>query len=50
MRIILKKPHRHAGRDYPEGASLELPEHKAQWLIGLGRAVAADTKPAKGKE
>jgi hypothetical protein len=33
--VHLLKPHRHAGRDYPKGAELELPESKAQWLIGL---------------
>lgn len=41
MPIKLLKPHRHAGRDYPVGATLELREDKAQWLIGLGIAEAA---------
>ena len=36
--ITLLKPHRHAGRDYPKGATLELTEAKAQWLVGVGVA------------
>lgn len=42
--IHLLKPHRHAGRDYPAGAALTLPQRKAAWLIGIGVATAA--KPA----
>lgn len=41
--VYLLKPHRHAGRDYPKGAELELPESKAAWLIGL--KVASKTPP-----
>ena len=40
--IHLLKPHRHAGRDYPAGAALTLPARKAQWLIGIGVATAAN--------
>ena len=40
--IHLLKPHRHAGRDYPAGAALTLPPLKAQWLIGIGVATAAN--------
>lgn len=36
--IQLLRPHRHAGRDYPVGAQLTLPAHKASWLVGLGVA------------
>lgn len=36
--IALLRPHRHAGRDYPAGAQLTLPAHKAAWLMGLGVA------------
>jgi hypothetical protein len=43
--VHLLKPHRHAGRDYPTGAPLDLPESKAQWLIGLGVA-SKDPAPA----
>ena len=50
MRIKLTQAHRHAGRDYPAGAELELREDKAQWLMGLGRAqavpAATDNTPA----
>lgn len=42
--IHLLKPHRHAGRGYPAGAPLTLPQRKAAWLIGIGVATAA--KPA----
>lgn len=41
--IYLLKPHRHAGREYPPGATLELPESKAVWLVGL--SVASKTPP-----
>lgn len=43
--IYLLKPHRHAGREYPVGAPLDLPESKAIWLVGLG--VASKTAPTK---
>lgn len=43
--ITLTAPHRHAGRDYPAGATLSLAPHKAQWLMALGRATAAAAKP-----
>lgn len=60
--ITLKKPHIHAGRTYPAGATLALAEHKAEWLIGVGVAepasepqaaatpAAQSTKTAKAKE
>lgn len=44
--IELLKPHRHAGRDYRPGARLTLPASKAEWLIGIGTATAADAAPA----
>ena len=44
--IELIKPHRHAGRDYKSGATLELPATKADWLIGSGVAKAAPPTPA----
>lgn len=44
-RINLLKPHRHAGRDYQPGQSLELPEDKAEWLVALG---VASAEPAPG--
>lgn len=43
--IELTQPHRHAGRDYPAGAVLTLPERKAAWLIGLGRAREVSPAP-----
>jgi hypothetical protein len=51
MRIKLKKAHRHAGRDYPAGAILDLPEGKAHWLVGLGVAEPAPADAgAKGAD
>ena len=44
--IELIKPHRHAGRDYKSGATLELPATKADWLIGIGSARDASPVPA----
>lgn len=44
--VYLLKPHRHAGRDYPTGAPLDLPESKAQWLIGLKVASKDPAAPA----
>ncbi|RYF54919.1 MAG: hypothetical protein EOO27_22440 [Comamonadaceae bacterium] len=50
--VYLLKPHRHAGRDYPKGAELDLPESKAAWLIGLKVASKnpPDNTPATPKE
>jgi len=45
--ITLLKPHRHAGRNYPAGSTLTLPQRKAAWLIGVGVATAA---PERGDE
>ena len=42
--VTLLKPHRHAGRNYPPQAVLQLPDHKAQWLVGLG---VARTEPVQ---
>lgn len=39
--IVLKAPHRHAGRDYPVGAKLTLAADKADWLISIDRATEA---------
>lgn len=45
MRIELITPHTHAGRKYPAGAKLTLPEHKAEWLKGIGVAKPAAAEP-----
>lgn len=53
--LVLLSEHRHSGRLYPAGAVLQLPAHKAQWLIAQGVAAAApaavpaakETKPTK---
>lgn len=46
VKIVLNKPHTHAGRDYVEGAELILADIKmsqmdATWLIGNGVATDA---------
>lgn len=49
LTITLNKPHRHAGRDYPPGATLTLRKDKADWLVSLGVAQPAgspDPQPA----
>jgi len=52
MAIELTRTHRHGGRDYPAGAVLRLPRHKADWLLANGVAKnvqpAQDASPAKG--
>ena len=47
MKIKLTHPHTHAGRKYPAGAEIDLPDRKAQWLIGLERAEKAGKAAAK---
>ncbi|MDR0234630.1 MAG: hypothetical protein LBI31_07530 [Zoogloeaceae bacterium] len=42
MNLILKKPHTHAGADYPAGAELAVPDADAAWLIERGIACLAD--------
>ncbi|KQO23493.1 hypothetical protein [Acidovorax sp. Leaf78] len=44
--VELRKQHEHAGRTYPKGAELTLPEGKADWLIGtrVAKEVGADSK------
>lgn len=39
--VTLAAPHRHQGRDYPAGATLELAAARADWLVGIGRATHA---------
>ena len=48
--LVLLREHRHGGRLYPAGAALQLPAHKAQWLIAQGVAAAAPAAPAAAKE
>lgn len=42
MKIILLKPHTHAGEAHPIDAELELDEPTAQWLIAQSVARAID--------
>ena len=37
-RLILNRPHTHAGRQYAPGATLEVDPTTADWLIGHGVA------------
>lgn len=38
MKVELLADHTHAGRRYPSGQVLDLPDEQARWLIGLGVA------------
>jgi hypothetical protein len=58
MKVELLADHTHAGRRYPSGQVLDLPDEQARWLIGLGAAKALQThdgsadplrRPAKPK-
>lgn len=45
--IELQKPHTHAGRDYPEGAKLDLEvvkmdQDSAAWLVSVGTAMIVE--------
>lgn len=42
MKIILLKPHTHAGEAHPVDAELDLDEPTAQWLIAQAVARAID--------
>lgn len=49
MRVELIQPHEHAGRTYPPGSMLELPDDSAEWLIAIDAAKPATSdKPKKG--
>lgn len=39
MRIELTQPHEHAGRNYPAGSVIDLPDDAAEWMIAIGNAV-----------
>lgn len=45
MKIELIRQHAHAGKTYPPGETLELPEDTARWLIDAGVARALNTAP-----
>lgn len=47
--VTLKAPHRHAGRDYPAGASITLRTEQADWLVANGRAEHKPAEPAEPK-
>lgn len=58
MKVQLQADHTHAGRLYPRGHVLDLPDERARWLIGLGAAKALQAqngradlpqRPAKSK-
>lgn len=45
--IELKKPHTHAGRDYPEGVTIDLEivkmdQDSAAWLVSVGTAIIVE--------
>jgi hypothetical protein len=47
-RILLNRPHTHAGRLYAPGDRLDVPADTADWLIAQGAAHLAP-EPAKSK-
>lgn len=49
MTIELLQPHTHAGQAYPPGATLDLPDDTARWLIEIGVARAVDPAPKPDK-
>ena len=50
--VVLLKPHRHDGKDYPTGNRLRLPKITAQWLIvsSIARAETAKSKEAPNEK
>ncbi|WP_168735250.1 DUF7210 family protein [Pseudothauera rhizosphaerae] len=53
MRVKLLQPHTHRGREYPVGTELDLRQDRAEWLIAIKKAQAAQPaadKPAGKKE
>lgn len=48
--VELRKQHEHAGRTYPKGAELSLPEGKADWLIALKVAKEVGAESANSQE
>lgn len=51
MRVTVLTHHTHAGREYPAGAVLTLPDDSAEWLIALGVVEPAPepTRDTSGK-
>ncbi|WP_062196538.1 DUF7210 family protein [Caldimonas taiwanensis] len=47
MKVELLADHTHAGRRYPSGQVLDLPDEQARWLIGLGAAKALQTQDGR---
>jgi len=54
VKVELKKPHTHAGREYGPGDTVDLWQDQAEWLVGTGVAVEVSGndagKKASGKE
>lgn len=49
VKVKLKAPHTHDGRDYPANAVITMDSDSAEWLIGLGKARAATAKDVSGE-
>ena len=50
MRVKLTASHEHKGQRHEPGAIIDIDDNaSAQWLIDLGRAVAAATDDAQGR-
>ena len=48
--VELRKQHEHAGRTYPKGSEISLPEAKAEWLIAMKVAKEVEADSVKPDE
>lgn len=49
MKVILQKPHTHAGVNYPAGTTIDVDAGTAQWLAENG-VIAAKVTPVTAPE
>lgn len=49
MRIELTKAHEHAGRNYPAGSVIDLPDDAAEWMIAINAAVKSEESGVRSK-
>lgn len=50
MRIELTQPHEHAGRNYPAGSVIDLPDDAAEWLVAIKAAVSLQPSAKKAAQ
>lgn len=44
VKVVLLKPHRHEGRDYPVGGTPLVSKRQADWLVGIKAARLPDAE------